>query len=57
VLDIECGQGRAINVMAKHFKNSNFYGYDISQEVIDGAKREAQKMGNSMVSLKSKIFF
>ena len=47
VLDIGCGQGRAINVMANHFKNSEFYGYDLSQEAIDGAKREAQRMGNS----------
>jgi 2-polyprenyl-3-methyl-5-hydroxy-6-metoxy-1,4-benzoquinol methylase len=47
VLDIGCGKGRAINVMANHFKNSNFYGYDLSQEAIDGAKTEAQNMGNS----------
>ncbi|HET7344712.1 MAG TPA: class I SAM-dependent methyltransferase [Nitrososphaeraceae archaeon] len=47
VLDIGCGKGRAINVMANHFENSNFYGYDLSQEAIDGAKREAQMMGNS----------
>jgi SAM-dependent methyltransferase len=47
VLDIGCGKGRAINVMADHFKHSEFYGYDLSQEAIDGAKREAQKMGNS----------
>lgn len=47
VLDIGCGKGRAINVMANHFKNSNFYGYDLSQEAIDGATREAQRMGNS----------
>jgi 2-polyprenyl-3-methyl-5-hydroxy-6-metoxy-1,4-benzoquinol methylase len=47
VLDIGCGKGRAVNVMANHFKNSNFYGYDLSQEAIDDAKREAQRMGNS----------
>src|ERR671932_531316 len=47
VLDIGCGKGRAINVMANHFKNSQFYGYDLSQEAIDGAKIEAQRMGNS----------
>jgi 2-polyprenyl-3-methyl-5-hydroxy-6-metoxy-1,4-benzoquinol methylase len=47
VLDIGCGKGRAINVMANHFKNSKFYGYDLSQEAIEGAKREAQMMGNS----------
>jgi ubiquinone/menaquinone biosynthesis C-methylase UbiE len=52
VLDIGCGKGRAINVMANHFKNSKFYGYDLSQEAIDGAKREAQRMGNSNTSFK-----
>jgi SAM-dependent methyltransferase len=52
VLDIGCGKGRAINVMANHFKNSKFYGYDLYQEAIDGAKREAQRMGNSNTSFK-----
>lgn len=47
LLDIGCGKGRAINIMADHFKNSNFYGYDLSQEAINDAKREAQKMGNT----------
>ena len=47
VLDIGCGKGRAINVMANHFKNSNFYGYDLSQEAINDATREAQRLGNS----------
>jgi ubiquinone/menaquinone biosynthesis C-methylase UbiE len=47
VLDIGCGKGRAINIMAKHFKNSNFHGYDLSQEAIDNAKIEAKRMGNS----------
>jgi methylase of polypeptide subunit release factors len=54
VLDIGCGKGRAINVMANHFKNSNFYGYDLSQEAIDGAKTEAQRMGNSNTFFKVK---
>src|ERR687886_610987 len=54
VLDIGCGKGKAINVMANHFKNSEFYGYDLSQEAIDGAKIEAQRMGNSNTSFKVK---
>jgi 2-polyprenyl-3-methyl-5-hydroxy-6-metoxy-1,4-benzoquinol methylase len=45
VLDIGCGKGKAINVMANHL-NSNFYGYDLSQAAIDDATREAQRMGN-----------
>jgi 2-polyprenyl-3-methyl-5-hydroxy-6-metoxy-1,4-benzoquinol methylase len=47
VLDIGCGKGKAVNVMADHFKHSEFYGYDLSQEAIEGAKKEAQRMGNS----------
>ena len=33
--------------MANHFKNSSFYGYDLSQQAIDDAKREAKSMENS----------
>ena len=47
VLDIGCGKGKAVNVMADHFKHSEFYGYDLSQEAIEAAKKEAQMMGNS----------
>ena len=46
-LDIGCGKGRAVKVMANHFKSSTFYGYDLSKEAIDGATKEAQMMGNS----------
>jgi SAM-dependent methyltransferase len=46
-LDIGCGKGRAVNVMANHFKSSNFFGYDLSKEAIHGATRDAQLMGNS----------
>jgi 2-polyprenyl-3-methyl-5-hydroxy-6-metoxy-1,4-benzoquinol methylase len=35
VLDIGCGKGMAINLMAKHFPKSTFYGYDLSEEAID----------------------
>jgi ubiquinone/menaquinone biosynthesis C-methylase UbiE len=45
VLDIGCGSGRAINLMAKTYPNSFFYGYDFSAQGIDNARREAEKMG------------
>jgi 2-polyprenyl-3-methyl-5-hydroxy-6-metoxy-1,4-benzoquinol methylase len=45
VLDVGCGSGRAINLMAKTFPNSNFTGYDFSEEGIGNARREAEKMG------------
>ena len=52
VLDIGCGKGMAINLMAKHFPTSTFYGYDLSEEAIDGAKKEGRDMNNSNVFFK-----
>ncbi|MGB0855989.1 MAG: methyltransferase domain-containing protein [Nitrosopumilus sp.] len=45
VLDVGCGSGGAINLMAKSFPNSHFTGYDFSSESIQNAKNEAQKLG------------
>ena len=50
VCDIGCGQGHAINVMAKEFPNSRFTGYDFSEEGIAAAKEEARKLGLSNVT-------
>ena len=46
VLDIGCGMGKAANTMAKSFPNSTFYGYDLSSEAIEVAKKEATATGN-----------
>jgi 2-polyprenyl-3-methyl-5-hydroxy-6-metoxy-1,4-benzoquinol methylase len=45
VADIGCGSGHAINLMAKAFPRSRFIGYDLSEEGIRAARREAQAMG------------
>jgi 2-polyprenyl-3-methyl-5-hydroxy-6-metoxy-1,4-benzoquinol methylase len=45
VADIGCGSGHAINLMAKAFPSSRFIGYDISEEGIRAARREAQEIG------------
>lgn len=50
VLDVGCGSGRAINLMAKTFPSSHFSGYDFSNEAIQNAKNESQELGNSNVS-------
>ncbi|MCE0722599.1 MULTISPECIES: class I SAM-dependent methyltransferase [Legionella] len=42
VLDIGCGYGKAINMMAEKFVNSTFYGYDICPETIEKAQMEAE---------------
>jgi 2-polyprenyl-3-methyl-5-hydroxy-6-metoxy-1,4-benzoquinol methylase len=46
VLDIGCGSGRALNLMARTFPNSRFVGYDLSKEALRVAKSEANGNGN-----------
>jgi 2-polyprenyl-3-methyl-5-hydroxy-6-metoxy-1,4-benzoquinol methylase len=45
VADVGCGQGHAINLMAKAFPNSRFTGYDFSKDGIAAAKAEAKELG------------
>lgn len=45
VCDIGCGQGHAINLMAKEFPNSRFTGLDFSEEGIAAAQKEAAELG------------
>jgi 2-polyprenyl-3-methyl-5-hydroxy-6-metoxy-1,4-benzoquinol methylase len=47
VLDVGCGSGRALNLMARTFPNSRFTGYDISEEGIARARDEAQEHGTT----------
>jgi 2-polyprenyl-3-methyl-5-hydroxy-6-metoxy-1,4-benzoquinol methylase len=47
VLDVGCGSGRAINLMAKTFPKSRFSGYDFSDEAIRNAASEARELGLS----------
>ena len=44
VLDVGCGSGKAINLMAKSFPNSQFTGYDFSSEAVQNAKDDAGKL-------------
>ena len=54
VLDVGCGSGRALNLMARAFPNSRFVGYDFSEEVITRARAEAQEHGTTNVSFEVK---
>jgi SAM-dependent methyltransferase len=45
VADVGCGAGHAINVMAEAFPRSSFVGYDLSEEGIAMARREADALG------------
>jgi ubiquinone/menaquinone biosynthesis C-methylase UbiE len=44
VLDIGCGTGHAMNILAWEFPSSRFYGYDIAEDAIERARAEAKKM-------------
>ncbi|HXK33574.1 MAG TPA: class I SAM-dependent methyltransferase [Dehalococcoidia bacterium] len=45
VADVGCGQGHAINLMAKAFPNSRFTGYDFSEQGIAAGRAEAKQWG------------
>ncbi len=45
VLDVGCGSGHAINVMASAFPNSRFVGYDFSEESVASGRAEAGALG------------
>jgi len=45
VLDVGCGRGRALQLMAQTFPNSTFVGYDLSAEAIAYANQQAAKDG------------
>jgi 2-polyprenyl-3-methyl-5-hydroxy-6-metoxy-1,4-benzoquinol methylase len=45
VLDVGCGRGKALLQLAKAFPNSNFTGYDISNEAITHANKVAMMEG------------
>jgi 2-polyprenyl-3-methyl-5-hydroxy-6-metoxy-1,4-benzoquinol methylase len=47
VLDIGCGQGHAINTMARAFPKSRFTGYDFSDEGVAAGQKEAKEWGLS----------
>jgi ubiquinone/menaquinone biosynthesis C-methylase UbiE len=54
VADIGCGQGHAINLMAKEFPNSRFTGIDFSEEGIAAARKEAAELGLSNATFEVK---
>ena len=45
VADVGCGQGHAVNLMARAFPHSRFTGYDFSDEAIAAARDEAAGTG------------
>jgi len=53
VLDIGCGTGHAINIMAGKYPNSTFVGYDFGEDVIELARAEARELGLSNVTFEA----
>ncbi len=54
VLDVGCGSGRALNLMARTFPNSRFLGYDLSEKAIARARAEAAENGAANVRFEVK---
>ena len=46
VLDVGCGRGRNLRILAERFPNSRFKGYDLSQEAIQTARENAAHLSN-----------
>jgi len=47
VLDVGCGSGHAMNLLAREFPKSSFLGYDFAEDAIDAARSEARRMALS----------
>ncbi len=54
VLDVGCGQGHAVNLMAKAFPSSRFRGYDFSEEGVSAGRAEAAACGLSNAGFEAK---
>jgi SAM-dependent methyltransferase len=49
VVDVGCGSGRALNLLARTFPNSRFTGYDIAEGAIERARAEAAEHGTANI--------
>lgn len=54
VLDLGCGRGRALNLMAQWFPKSTFVGYDLSEEATAYARAEAERLGNTNATFEAR---
>lgn len=54
VLDVGCGRGYALRLMAKEFPESEFVGYDLSEEAISFATELARKEGLENISFEQR---
>ena len=54
VADVVCGQGHAINLLAKEFPRSRFTGFDFNEDAIAIGRSEARDLGVSNVRFEQK---
>jgi 2-polyprenyl-3-methyl-5-hydroxy-6-metoxy-1,4-benzoquinol methylase len=54
VLDVGCGSGHALNLMAREYPRSRFLGYDLAEDAIAEAEAEAVRMGLSNVRFEAR---
>lgn len=54
VLDVGCGSGRALNLLARAFPNSRFTGYDLSPEAVAAGRAEAEQQGCRNIQLEAR---
>ena len=54
VLDVGCGRGRALNLMAGWFPNSRFVGLDLAEEAIAFAQQEARRQGHANLAFSAR---
>ncbi len=54
VMDVGCGRGRALTLMARTFPESSFTGYDFSEESIAAAGAEAARLGLSNIRFEAR---
>jgi len=53
VLDVGCGAGRALNLLARTYPRSRFTGYDLSLEAIAAGRAEAERHGSTNLRLEA----
>ncbi len=54
VLDVGCGAGRALCLMARHYPQSEFVGYDLSAEATGRGQAEAKQSGLSNLTFQTR---
>ena len=49
VLDVGCGSGRAMNLLAETFPASSFTGFDLCSDAVEAAQNEANRRGSKNI--------